>query len=440
MELSFNYSWLQLLDVIASAVGMWFIFGKSKIKKWWTFVPVARDFQMAKCADCEEDASAYMISSALAVVMGILYEAMDVVGKADTLAGFMLGLMAIVFVIIMEVYRIRIYAGFCHVYEKKKIWIALWFISEGITACIWGISDKFKPHFIAGEADEEDEGNGQHISALKEGLTINIKKRTARKGFVKKTMLKDIHLAIEPGKMVLLLGGSGAGKTTFFNAITGYEKADATITLNGTDIYKHFDKMKYDIGFVPQQDLIRVNDTVYRTLMDSAMLRLPNSVSRNERHKRVEEVMELFGLSALRNNIVAKQSGGQKKRISIATEYISDPALFILDEPDSGLDGILARELMQRLHDISREGKIVIVITHTPDRVIDLFDQIIVLAKDSNRTGRLVYYGDIDEAKQFFGRDKMEDIVKMINRPDEGGEGKTDELVVKYEETRNGSK
>ena len=75
-----------------------------------------------------------------------------------------------------------------------------------------------------------------------------------------------------------------------------------------------------------------------------------------------------------------------------------------------------------------------IVITHTPDRVVDLFDDIIVLAKDSKRTGRLAFYGSIDEAKDFFGQNTMEGILREINQKDEGGEGRSDEFVLKYAE------
>ena len=129
-------------------------------------------------------------------------------------------------------------------------------------------------------------------------------------------------------------------------------------------------------------------------------------------------------------------SGGQRKRLSIACEYIGYPSLFILDEPDSGLDGVIARELVERLSRIADSGKFVIVITHTPDRVIDLFDHIIVLAKDSNHIGRLAYYGTVDGARKFFGKKKMEDIVKVINSKEEGGEGRADEMIEKYQELR----
>ena len=138
-------------------------------------------------------------------------------------------------------------------------------------------------------------------------------------------------------------------------------------------------------------DLMRGSDSVFRTLMDAASLRLPKDFTGAERKARVEDVMKIFGLTPVENHMVAKLSGGQRKRLSIAMEFISNPSLFILDEPDSGLDGVMARELFEQLRLIADQGKIIIVITHTPDRVIDLFDDVIVLAKDAKRTGRLKY-------------------------------------------------
>ena len=216
--------------------------------------------------------------------------------------------------------------------------------------------------------------------------------------------------------------------------MTGYEKANAEILLDGMNVYDKYDKMKYSIGFVPQMDLIRSNDTVYRTLYDAALLRLPASTTFTDISNRVNEILEQFGLSSVKGSLVEKLSGGQRKRLSIAMEYISDPYLFVLDEPDSGLDGVIARDLMRRLRAIANQGKIVIVITHTPDRVVDLFDDVIVLAKDSKRTGRLAFYGSIDEAREFFGQNSMEGILRLINQKDEGGEGRSDEFVLKYAE------
>ena len=237
--------------------------------------------------------------------------------------------------------------------------------------------------------------------------------------------------------MVNVMGSPGAGKTTFVNAITGYEKADAKIYLKGKNVYDNFNKIKHDIGFVPQQDLMRYEDTVKNTVLDSAKLRLPANMKKSELKEKLETTLDIFGLRSVQDSLVQKESGGQKKRTSISMELIANPYLFILDEPDSGLDGVLARELISRLHDISREGKIVIVITHSPDRVLDLFDETIILAKDANKVGRLVFHGSVEETKAFFGKEKMEDVIKMINRKEEGGEGKADFLIEKYEETIN---
>jgi ABC-type multidrug transport system ATPase subunit len=347
--------------------------------------------------------------------------------------------MAFVAVLIAYViYEIRIYNGLVKNFDRKKGWVVCFILLEPLTALIFGFSKKFIPikrvdYYESAEAARE---SGIEAKLLEEGLTINIKKRTAKAFFKTKTLLRDIHLNIPNGHMVLLLGGSGAGKTTFVNAVTGYEKADAKIELQGVDVYQEYTRMMYDIGLVPQQDLMRGNDTVQKTLDDAATLRLPSGVNIFQRKKRAKEVLEEFGLQSLRLTLVDKLSGGQRKRLSIAMEYISDPRLFILDEPDSGLDGVVARALFERLRAIADQGKIVIVITHTPDRVIDLFDDVIVLAKDGKRTGRLAWYGPVEEAYKFFGKESMEGILLSINQKDEGGEGRADEFVEKYADYR----
>jgi ABC-type multidrug transport system ATPase subunit/pSer/pThr/pTyr-binding forkhead associated (FHA) protein len=265
-------------------------------------------------------------------------------------------------------------------------------------------------------------------------LSIHIEERNAWNRLRKKTLLRDINLQISSGSLVLILGGSGAGKTTFMNAVMGYEPAKGSIAYGSSDIYREYEKMKYEIGYVPQQDLLRMEDVVYDTLDNAAHMRLPDSVSAAEREKAVEHALNMFGLSREKNSLVGKLSGGQRKRLSIAVEYIGNPSLFFLDEPDSGLDGIMAKELMNNLRQIADQGKIVMVISHAPDRAFDLFDKIIVLAKSSrDDSGHLVYYGSPSEACRFFGTETLEGIVGRINRKDEGGEGLADEYIRKYE-------
>ena len=150
--------------------------------------------------------------------------------------------------------------------------------------------------------------------------------------------------------------------------------------------------------------------------------------------------MDLMGLTAGSGGLVGKKSGGMLRRISIAMELVSDPELFVLDEPDSGLDGVIARELFTQLRQIADQGKIVMVITHTLDRVIDLFDRVIVLARDSGRCGRLAFYGTPQEARDFFGKDSMEGVVMSVNSKDAGGDGLADEYIERFAERTSGEK
>ena len=415
--------------------GVWKMFQKSGIKKWWAVIPIAREYMLARCAGREPEGRVYAVIEALALVTGIFSAITENNGLDMYLAIVILALF-----IASLIYEIRICSGLIEVYGVKRRWIIPWLIGlEFIPALVWGFSEKYQPRRKADDIINDSLliFSGSHAEEKEDGLTVNLQERTTIEFFRKKYLLRDIHIRIEPGSLVLLLGGSGAGKTTFLNAVNGYEKAKAKVVLNNRDVYAEYKKMQYEVGFVPQQDLIRDKDTVYRTMYDTSLLRLPINLPHSKRIERINEVLDLFGLGSVKNNLVEKLSGGQRKRLSIAMEYLSNPALFILDEPDSGLDGVIARKLMEHLRTIADQGKIVIVITHTPDRVIDLFDDVIVLAKDSNRTGRVAFFGSIEEARSFFGRDKMEEIVMCINQKDEGGEGRADEFITKYMEVQH---
>ena len=432
-EISNNYG--NLLNTVLMTVGLFFMFPKCKVPRWYAFLPFFRFYKISQCADREEEGRSAVFCTVLIFLLGTAAEILMHTGHENSSLLVFLSVGVIVIGLAYEIHMIRIFLGLCETFGMKKGWVIVWIFVEWIPILLLGLLKKYKSSLeVRGRSRN---GVSANTEVLPEGLNVDIKKRTAGTFLHPHTLLRDIHLSIEPGSMVLLLGGSGAGKSTFVNALTGYEKADAKVMLKGKDVYKNYDEVKYDIGLAPQQELIRYNDTIFHTVADAAKLRLPVDMSLVESLERIDKVLDIFGLGNIKTHIVGQQSGGQKKRISIATEYIGNPFLFVLDEPDSGLDGILARNLMQRLHDISREGKIVIVITHTPDRVVDLFDKVIVLAKDSRREGRLAFYGGVDEAREFFGKDTMEDIVRSINLPEEGGEGRADELIAKFEEVRH---
>lgn len=283
----------------------------------------------------------------------------------------------------------------------------------------------FSQSFEILEAKKEKKNNAN--------LVINISERSVVQRFKKMLLLQDINISVNNGEMVLILGGSGAGKTTFINAVMGYEKAQGKIVYNDTDIYEEYEQMKYEIGFVPQQDLLRGSDSVYATLSNAAEMKLPKKYSVEDREKRILNVLEELGLSREKNTLVSKLSGGQRKRLSIAVELIANPSLFFLDEPDSGLDDIMGRGLMENLRAIADKGKIIMVITHSPERAAELFDKVIVLAKSSkDNCGHLAFYGSTKESLKFFDVSSFKGIVKKINRPDENGDGQADYYIEKF--------
>src|SRR5438046_10063846 len=141
------------------------------------------------------------------------------------------------------------------------------------------------------------------------GLTINL--------------LDDIGLTIQPNEFVGLQGPCGAGKSTLMDALNGMRPASSGYVLvNNLDLYRHLDSLKQSIGYVPQDDIIHRELTVYRTLYYVARLRLSQDVSRREIDQIVNEVMDVTGLSERRDVPVGQLSGGQRKRVSIAVELI----------------------------------------------------------------------------------------------------------------------
>ena len=257
--------------------------------------------------------------------------------------------------------------------------------------------------------------------------------------FGNKRLLDNINLNIETGDFILILGGSGTGKTTFIKAVMGSIKdnTDGQVMFENMDLYKNFNMLKHKIGFVPQFSTTRVNDTVYNTIMDAAYVKLAGEYSKKEIKQRVEDVIKRMMLTSLKNNLIKTLSGGQLKRLEVALQAIGDQKVFILDEPDSGMDYATRVDLMGNLKSCTETGDVVMVITHAPDDAASLFTKVIVLAKSQkDEVGRLAYYGDVQNAYSFFGVNKLSEIVLEINY--EGGKGRADEFIEKYEKTRRG--
>jgi ABC-type multidrug transport system ATPase subunit/predicted component of type VI protein secretion system len=239
-----------------------------------------------------------------------------------------------------------------------------------------------------------------------------IKRVPNRSGAGEVTLLDDVDLTIQPNEFIGLLGPSGAGKSTLMDAMNGMRPATSgQILINGLNLYENLDSFKQSIGYVPQEDIIHRELTVYRTLFYVAKLRLSRDVSDAEIDQIINEVLDVTGLSERRDVLVGQLSGGQRKRVSIAVELITKPSVIYLDEPTSGLDPATEEKIMRLFRQIAESGRTVILTTHAMENV-KLFDKIVVLMR-----GRLVWYGPPMEALKHFGADSFKDLYDKIEAP-----------------------
>lgn len=233
-----------------------------------------------------------------------------------------------------------------------------------------------------------------------------------------KVLINDISLSILPGEFVALVGGSGSGKSTLLDALNGFRPArQGRVFVNGTDYYANMQDYKHRLGYVPQDDIIHRELTVEDALYFTARLRLPANSSAEEVRARADEALDEVEMTDQRRLQITRLSGGQRKRVSIATELISRPGLLYLDEPTSGLDPVLERRLMLLLRRLADEGRTVIAVTHATAN-IDVCDKVAFLG----RGGRLCFFGSPDDALSFFGAESITSIYDMLDASDEAPE------------------
>jgi ABC transport system ATP-binding/permease protein len=226
-----------------------------------------------------------------------------------------------------------------------------------------------------------------------ERITVKVRDRSAPNGV--HTILDDASFTAYPTEFVGLMGPSGAGKTTLMLALNGYTLPWAGRSLlNGYDLYTNYNTFRGNIGYVPQDDIIYRELTVWESLYYTAKLRLPADTTDAEIARRIEDVLETLEIQQTRDVVIGDAvrkgiSGGQRKRVNLAQELITEPSLLFLDEPTSGLaseDTINVMNLLRRLAD---EGRTILLTIHQPSlEAYRKLDNVIYLFQ-----GRLVYYG-----------------------------------------------
>ncbi|KAK4507275.1 hypothetical protein PRZ48_001010 [Zasmidium cellare] len=251
--------------------------------------------------------------------------------------------------------------------------------------------------------DDEEEENARLLADHKpaalyfENVSYNLKGRQ---------ILYDIQGSVHPGELMAIMGASGAGKTSFLDILARKKKRGAVagdFWLNGEKVAD--DQYRNVTGFVDQEDTMLPTLTVHETILDSALLRLPKSMSRASKEQKVEDVERQLGIYNIRHQVIGSEetgrgiSGGEKRRVGIACELVTSPSILFLDEPTSGLDAFNAFNVVECLvHLVKSYNRTVVFTIHQPrSNIVALFDRLILLAE-----GRTVYSGPFKECQSYF--------------------------------------
>lgn len=218
-------------------------------------------------------------------------------------------------------------------------------------------------------------------------------------------ILNNVHGIVKPRECLAIMGGSGAGKTTLLDILAGKDKSGiitGDIKVNGNLMSKK--DYKKIVGFVDQEDQLIPTLTVYETVLNSALLRLPRSMSIQQKESHVLQVLDELRILAIKDRVIGSDfkrgiSGGEKRRVSIACELVTSPAILFLDEPTSGLDSYNARNVVESLVKLSRDFDRTVVFTiHQPrSNIVSLFDKLILLSE-----GELIFSGDMIRCNDYF--------------------------------------
>ncbi len=225
--------------------------------------------------------------------------------------------------------------------------------------------------------------------------------------------LRNIYVNETSGNLIGIMGASGSGKSTLLETLIGKIKPKhGDVLINGINIHEKPKKLEGLIGYVPQDDLLIEDLTVYENLYYAAKLSFAK-YNENELNDLVKSTLQTLGIYESKDLTVGNPlnktiSGGQRKRLNIALELLREPAILFLDEPTSGLSSGDSENILDLLKELSLKGKLVFMTIHQPSSdIFKMFDNLLLL----DVGGYQIYYGDPVEAIVYF-----RDVVNMIQR------------------------
>ena len=231
-------------------------------------------------------------------------------------------------------------------------------------------------------------------------VTIEASHLHKRAGSV--TILHDFSLHVERGQFVMILGPSGAGKTSLLDALVGLRPTDSgKVYYDGEDFSLHRERLRSMVGYVPQDDIVHRELTTIQALWFSARLRLPPGTPLPEIAKLVTQTVGRLGLTTRADQPIHRLSGGERKRVNVGVELLARPAILFLDEPTSGLDPASEFKMMELLRHLADGGCTIVCTTHIVENAY-LADRLFVMTG-----GTLAFAGSAQEARDYFEVSKL---------------------------------
>jgi len=242
------------------------------------------------------------------------------------------------------------------------------------------------------------------------GVDIAVREVTLNVGKANKRLLNRASVRFAPGTLTAIAGPSGAGKSTLMRLVAGQTSPTAgVVTYGNENLEACLNRYTPMVGFVPQDDIVHGDLTVREALGYQASLRLGSDRPKHDRDAAVIRAIDFVELGPQADQLIKTLSGGQRKRVSVASELISDPQLLFLDEPTSGLDPGLDKRMMLLLRLLADGGRTVILTTHAIAHV-DVCDQLILVGPGGN----VIYAGPPRDACEWFGVDTISDVYSLI--------------------------
>ena len=216
-----------------------------------------------------------------------------------------------------------------------------------------------------------------------------IETRNLVKVYGQRRVVDDVSLSVEQGTIVGLLGPNGAGKTTTFYMVVGIAKPDSgTVLLDGQDIGQMpmYQRARLGIGYLPQEASIFRKMTVEENLMS---ILETTALSHEEQLKKMDELIEEFGIGHIRKNLGTALSGGERRRVEIARSLATDPAFILLDEPFAGIDPIAVADIQGLIAHLAKRGIGILITDHNVRETLSIVDKAYILA-----SGQVLLHGD----------------------------------------------